>query len=97
MMSSRVIVVAVMVLLAISEEVSLRGPGVLLHCRCIKTESRPIIRYIKSVEKICPYSHCDKIEIIATLKETGVEVCLDPEAPWVKIVINKLISNNTRC
>nr|AAL05442.1 interleukine-8 [Paralichthys olivaceus] len=94
-MSSRVIVVAVMVLLAslaISEAVSLRSLGVSLHCRCIETESRPIGRYIKSVEIISPNSHCDKTEIIATLKDTGVELCLDPEAPWVKRVINKLIS-----
>ncbi|XP_069385804.1 interleukin-8-like isoform X1 [Paralichthys olivaceus] len=93
MMSSRVIVVAVMVLLAslaslaISEEVSPRMP-----CRCIETESRPIGRYIKSVEIISPNSHCDKTEIIATLKDTGVELCLDPEALWVKRVINKLVS-----
>ena len=45
-------------------EVSLRGPGVSLHCRCIETESRPIGRYIKSVEIICPNSHCDKTEIM---------------------------------
>ncbi|XP_040000943.1 interleukin-8-like [Xiphias gladius] len=99
MMSSRVIVTATVVLLAslaISEGMNLRSTGVELHCRCIQTESKPIGRHIEKVELIPANSHCEETEIIATLKKTGVEVCLDPAAPWVKRVIDKILSNRRR-
>ncbi|XP_030581002.1 permeability factor 2-like [Archocentrus centrarchus] len=92
MRSSRIIVSSIVVLLAflaISE-----GMGVELHCRCIMTESKPIGRHIEKVELIPPNSHCEETEIIATLKRTGEKVCLNPEAPWVKKVINKIMSSN---
>lgn len=98
-MSSRVIVSAMVVLLAflaISEGMSLRSLGVELHCRCIQTESKPIGRHIEKVELIPANSHCEETEIIATLKKTGQEVCLDPEAPWVKRVIQRILSNRRR-
>ncbi|XP_031141862.1 permeability factor 2-like isoform X1 [Sander lucioperca] len=99
MMISRVLVTSIVVLLAflaVSEGMSLRSLGVELHCRCIQTESKPIGRHIEKVELIPANSHCDETEIIATLKKTGQEVCLDPEAPWVKKVINKIMSNRRR-
>ncbi|KAK0146518.1 Interleukin-8 [Merluccius polli] len=72
--------------------ISVRGLGIELRCRCIQTESRPIGRHIKKVEIIPANSHCEDSEIIATLKKTGQEVCLDPEAPWVKSVIARMMS-----
>ncbi|KAM6939737.1 C-X-C motif chemokine 2 [Xenentodon cancila] len=95
MASSRLIVTSVMVFLAflaISEAMTLRSLGVELHCRCIMTENKPIGRHIEKVQLIPPNSHCEDTEIIATLKKTGQEVCLDPEAPWVKKVIQKILS-----
>ncbi|KAI3353242.1 hypothetical protein L3Q82_019787 [Scortum barcoo] len=71
---------------------SLRSLGMEMHCRCIQTESKPIGRHIGKVELIPANSHCEETEIIATLKKTGQEVCLDPEAPWVKKVIQKILS-----
>uniref|UniRef100_A0A3P9NXZ0 Permeability factor 2-like n=1 Tax=Poecilia reticulata TaxID=8081 RepID=A0A3P9NXZ0_POERE len=70
--------------------------GVELHCRCIQTESRPIGRHIEKVELIPANSHCEETEIIATLKKDGQEVCLDPEAPWVKKVIQRIMANKKR-
>ncbi|XP_061586199.1 interleukin-8-like [Cololabis saira] len=99
MASSRVIMTSVVVFLAfiaISEGMSLRSLGVELHCRCIMTESKPIGRHIEKVELIPRNSHCDEVEIIATLKKTGKEVCLDPEAPWVQRVIKKIMANKRR-
>ncbi|XP_069023960.1 interleukin-8-like isoform X2 [Embiotoca jacksoni] len=99
MMSNRVIVTSVVVLfafLAISEGMSLRSLGVELHCRCIQTESKPIGRHIEKVELIPANSHCQATEIIATLKKTRQEVCLDPNAPWVKKVIQKIMSSGRR-
>ncbi|XP_047434691.1 permeability factor 2-like [Mugil cephalus] len=95
--SSRIIVTSIVMLLAflaISEAVP--SLGVELHCRCIMTESKPIGRHIAKVEMIPASSHCDETEIIATLKKTGEEVCLDPNAPWVKRVIEKILSMNKR-
>uniref|UniRef100_A0A3P9NY16 Permeability factor 2-like n=1 Tax=Poecilia reticulata TaxID=8081 RepID=A0A3P9NY16_POERE len=69
-----------------------RSLGVELHCRCIQTESRPIGRHIEKVELIPANSHCEETEIIATLKKDGQEVCLDPEAPWVKKVIQRIMA-----
>ncbi|KAM9362982.1 interleukin-8 isoform 2-T2 [Symphorus nematophorus] len=95
MMSSRVFIASIVVLLAFlaaSEGMALRSLGVELHCRCIQTESKPIGRHIGRVELIPPNSHCEETEIIATLKKTGQEVCLDPEAVWVKKVIEKIMS-----
>ncbi|XP_058495508.1 interleukin-8-like [Solea solea] len=99
MMSSRVIATVMVLLLAsmaIVEGMSLTSVGVELHCRCIMTERRPIGRHIEKMEIIPGSSHCEETEIIATLKKTGKEVCLDPEAPWVKMVINRILSNRRR-
>ncbi|XP_018551378.1 permeability factor 2 [Lates calcarifer] len=95
MMSSKVIVIAMFVLLA-SLAISEGSLGPELHCRCISTERKPIGRHIEKVELIPANSHCEETEIIATLKKTGQEVCLDPEAPWVKKVIEKIMSNRRR-
>ncbi|CAI5680251.1 permeability factor 2-like isoform X2 [Oreochromis aureus] len=93
MISNRIIVSSIVVLLALFA--TCEGMGVELHCRCIKTESKPIGRHIEKVELILPNSHCEETEIIATLKRTGEEVCLNPEAPWVKKVINKIMSSRS--
>ncbi|KAM4603792.1 interleukin-8 [Polymixia lowei] len=97
--SSRVAVTSMVVLLAflgITEGISKRSLGVELRCRCIQTESRPFGRHIEKVELIPANSHCEDTEIIATLKRTGQEICLDPEAPWVKKVIAKIMSSKRR-
>ncbi|XP_016106052.1 interleukin-8-like [Sinocyclocheilus grahami] len=79
--------------LTIGEGMSLRGLGVDPRCRCIETESRRIGKQIESVELFPPSSHCKYTEIVATLKISGKEICLDPTAPWVKKVIEKIIAN----
>ncbi|XP_005942660.1 permeability factor 2 isoform X2 [Haplochromis burtoni] len=91
MISNRIIVSSIVMLLTLLA--TCEGMGVELHCRCIQTESKPIGRHIEKVELILPNSHCEETEIIATLKRTGEEVCLNPEAPWVKKVINKIMSS----
>ncbi|XP_037328417.1 interleukin-8 [Pungitius pungitius] len=94
MTSGKVIVLVVLLaFVAFSEGMSLRSLGVEQHCRCIRTESKAIGRHIEKVELIPANSHCDDTEIIATLKKTGQEVCLDPEAPWVKRVIARILAN----
>ncbi|KAL2097689.1 hypothetical protein ACEWY4_006896 [Coilia grayii] len=72
---------------------SLRGLGVEPRCRCIETESQRIGKLIQSVELFPPTPHCEDTEIIATLKGTSQEICLDTTAPWVKKVIEKILAN----
>ncbi|XP_077575531.1 interleukin-8-like [Stigmatopora nigra] len=98
-MMSKAILSALLVLLvsmAMSEGMTLRSLGVEMHCHCIQTESRPIVRLIEKVELIPSNAHCQETEIIATLKKTGQEVCLDPTAPWVKKVIERILNNKQR-
>ncbi|CAL8317407.1 unnamed protein product [Gadus morhua 'NCC'] len=96
MTSSKIPISSLLVLLAllsITEGKSLRGLGMELRCRCIETESQIQIRpHIRKVEIIPANSHCEESEIIATLRGTGLEVCLDPEAQWVKKVIERMMS-----
>uniref|UniRef100_A0A8C6NNZ0 Chemokine interleukin-8-like domain-containing protein n=1 Tax=Nothobranchius furzeri TaxID=105023 RepID=A0A8C6NNZ0_NOTFU len=70
---------------------SVRSLGVEPHCRCIETESRRIGPRIAKFELISANSHCERLEIIATLKQSGKEVCLNPEAPWVRKLIENMI------
>ncbi|XP_030207271.1 growth-regulated alpha protein-like [Gadus morhua] len=83
-------------LLTLTERISLRELGMELRCRCIQTESRRIGRHIEKVEIIPANSHCEESEIIATLKKTGQVVCLDAEAPWVKKVIERMMSRQAQ-
>ncbi|XP_037554213.1 C-X-C motif chemokine 10-like [Nematolebias whitei] len=97
MKSSTIIAFSVILFLAFFASSEGMGDlGVELHCRCIKTESRPIGRHIEKVELIPANSHCDELEIIATMKKTGDEVCLNPEALWVQKVIEKIVSSKRR-
>ncbi|XP_046901042.1 permeability factor 2 [Hypomesus transpacificus] len=89
-------VIVFLTLLAITAGMSLGGLGANLRCQCIQTESKPIGRHIQKIQIIPAGSHCSDTEIIATLKQTGHEVCLDTKAPWVKKVIAKILANNKR-
>ncbi|XP_031416010.1 permeability factor 2-like [Clupea harengus] len=90
---SVVVFVVFLAIITMSEGMSLRGLGVEPRCRCIEAERQRIGRLIESVELFPPTPHCEDTEIIATLKRTGQEICLDTTAPWVKKVIEKILSN----
>ncbi|XP_076584618.1 interleukin-8-like [Chaetodon auriga] len=81
--------VALLVFLTIPAVISLGDQGVSLRCQCITTERKPIGRYIGQVEVNPASSHCNNVEIIATLKMDGQRICLDPNAPWVKKVLQR--------
>ncbi|XP_037530918.1 platelet basic protein-like [Nematolebias whitei] len=81
--------VALLVFLTIHEASSVGDQGLNLRCRCINKENKPIGRHILLVEVNPANSHCTDIEIIATLKKDGLKVCLDPDAPWVKKVLQR--------
>ncbi|KAI1900010.1 hypothetical protein AGOR_G00067810 [Albula goreensis] len=93
-MKSKITVAPCLLLLIVSlstEGMALRGIGVELRCRCIETESRRMGKLIESVELFPRSAHCKDAEIIATLKGTGQQICLDTSAPWVKKVIERIL------
>ncbi|KAL6467340.1 hypothetical protein MHYP_G00251440 [Metynnis hypsauchen] len=91
-MDSRI--VGVCLLLAVFTLTEGMGPAD-LQCRCKGIESRRIGRLIESVELFPPNPHCPETEIIATLKNTGQEICLDTTAPWVMKVIEKIMASRS--
>ncbi|XP_057584545.1 growth-regulated protein homolog beta [Hippopotamus amphibius kiboko] len=62
-----------------------------LRCQCLQTLQGIHFKNIQSVTVTPPGPHCGQTEVIATLK-TGQEVCLNPEAPMVKKVIEKMLN-----
>ncbi|XP_053317606.1 interleukin-8-like [Spea bombifrons] len=65
-----------------------------LRCLCIEPQSKFIPpRHFLNVEIIPKGPHCKNVEVIATLK-TEEKVCLEPTAPWVKKIIDKMLVNS---
>uniref|UniRef100_A0A8C8SA36 C-X-C motif chemokine n=1 Tax=Pelusios castaneus TaxID=367368 RepID=A0A8C8SA36_9SAUR len=63
-----------------------------LRCQCLETTSEVIRpKSVVQVELIPEGPHCEVAEVIATTKH-GKKVCLDPTAPWVKLIINKILN-----
>ncbi|XP_061444773.1 interleukin-8-like [Rhineura floridana] len=75
----------------LTEGVSLARMGSELRCQCISTHSKFIPpRHIQDVKLTQSGPHCKNVEVIATLKD-GREVCLDPTAKWVKLIIKAIL------
>uniref|UniRef100_A0A3B3C2G2 C-X-C motif chemokine n=1 Tax=Oryzias melastigma TaxID=30732 RepID=A0A3B3C2G2_ORYME len=69
---------------------SLTVQGMNLRCLCITKERALIGRLIGAVEVNLASSYCTEVEIIATLVKSEKKICLDPEASWVKKVLNAM-------
>ncbi|KAL1789342.1 C-X-C motif chemokine 2-like [Sigmodon hispidus] len=61
-----------------------------LRCQCPKTIPRINFEEIQSLKVTTPGPHCTQTEVIATLKN-GQDVCLNPEAPLVQRIIQKIL------
>ncbi|KAL7841009.1 hypothetical protein SRHO_G00247000 [Serrasalmus rhombeus] len=95
-MNSRIMGVCLLLaVFTLTEGMSIPGLGVEPRCRCSGTESKRIGRLIESVELFPPNPHCKETEIIATLKNTGQEICLDTTAPWVIKVIERIMASRS--
>uniref|UniRef100_A0A8C8SCM2 C-X-C motif chemokine n=1 Tax=Pelusios castaneus TaxID=367368 RepID=A0A8C8SCM2_9SAUR len=67
-----------------------------LRCQCLETTSEVIRpKSVAQVELIQEGPHCEVAEVIATTKH-GKKVCLDPTAPWVKLIINKILKSSLK-
>uniref|UniRef100_UPI00398F5818 interleukin-8-like n=1 Tax=Pristiophorus japonicus TaxID=55135 RepID=UPI00398F5818 len=91
------IVLTLFVLSVLSTQAASIGrTGINLRCQCIKTSSKFIHpKFMENIEIISSGPHCGNVEIIATLKNTN-RVCLDPIAPWVKKVIDRVIKSSQK-
>ncbi|XP_024435311.2 C-X-C motif chemokine 6 isoform X2 [Desmodus rotundus] len=63
-----------------------------LRCQCLSITPTIYPRMISNLEMIPAGPQCPKVELIATLKN-GKEACLDPEAPLIKKIIQKILSS----
>uniref|UniRef100_A0A2K6UPC5 C-X-C motif chemokine n=1 Tax=Saimiri boliviensis boliviensis TaxID=39432 RepID=A0A2K6UPC5_SAIBB len=61
-----------------------------LRCICLHTTERVPPKMISNLQVFTPGPQCSKVEVIASMKN-GEEVCLDPEAPFLKKVIQKIL------
>ncbi|OBS68081.1 hypothetical protein A6R68_03379 [Neotoma lepida] len=61
-----------------------------LRCQCLNTVQRIDFQDIQSLKVTPPGPHCQQTEVIATLKN-GQDVCLNPEAPLVQRIIQKIL------
>ncbi|KAL4007014.1 semaphorin 7 [Sarotherodon galilaeus] len=59
------------------------------RCRCVKTSKSVRIALIAQIKVHEPRPHCNKREVIVTLKN-GREQCLDPESKFTKELLKKL-------
>ncbi|XP_072829363.1 platelet basic protein [Vicugna pacos] len=63
-----------------------------LRCLCVKTTSGIHPSNIQSLEVTRAGPHCTKVEVIALLKN-GKKICLDPEAPVIKKIVQKMLED----
>ncbi|XP_074130020.1 C-X-C motif chemokine 10-like [Sminthopsis crassicaudata] len=64
----------------------------IIHCRCIKSQGAiPNVKSLQKLEVIPASSSCPHTEIIATLKRTQEQRCLNPNSKQIKDLI-KLIN-----
>ncbi|XP_059252824.1 C-X-C motif chemokine 6 [Mustela nigripes] len=66
-----------------------------LRCVCLTTTPGIRPKMIAKVEVIAPGPQCSRVEVVATLKNKK-EVCLDPENPVMKKVIQKILDSGRK-
>ncbi|CAN0068263.1 unnamed protein product [Bubo scandiacus] len=67
-----------------------------LRCHCIQTVRGLMLpKHLANVEIIPKGPHCNAVEIIATLKNSQ-QICLDPQAKWVKMIINRILNSSSK-
>ncbi|KAM9087234.1 C-X-C motif chemokine 6 [Eschrichtius robustus] len=66
-----------------------------LRCMCLTTTPGIHPKMVSNLQVIAPGPQCSKVEVVATLKNRK-EVCLDPEAPLIKKVIQKMLDSGNK-
>ncbi|XP_012407410.2 growth-regulated alpha protein [Sarcophilus harrisii] len=65
-----------------------------LRCQCLQTVQGISYKTLASLKVIPAGPHCSNLEVLATLKN-GKVLCLNPEAPQVKKVVQKALKSNS--
>ncbi|XP_032801840.1 interleukin-8-like [Petromyzon marinus] len=72
-----------------SQAMSVFGGG---RCQCVHVISKFIHpKHFQTMEVIPQSSNCKNVEIIVTMKSTKNQICLNPDAPWVRKVISHIL------
>lgn len=66
-----------------------------LRCMCLTTTPGIHPKMISDLQVIPAGPQCSKAEVIATLKN-GKEVCLDPKAPLIKKIVQKMLDSGKK-
>ncbi|XP_069313603.1 growth-regulated protein homolog gamma-like [Eulemur rufifrons] len=90
----RLLPAALLLLLLVAAAQRAAGAPVVaeLRCQCLQTLQGIHLKNIQSVKVTPPGPHCAETEVIAQLKN-GQEACLNPAAPMVKKIIEKMLNN----
>ncbi|ERE90865.1 c-X-C motif chemokine 5-like protein [Cricetulus griseus] len=88
---------AFLLLLTLPQHLAEGGPAAAaaateLRCVCLSVTPRINPKMIANLEVITAGPQCPRVEVIAKLKNQK-EVCLDPEAPVMKKVIQKILDS----
>ncbi|XP_025291559.1 alveolar macrophage chemotactic factor-like isoform X3 [Canis lupus baileyi] len=66
-----------------------------LRCVCLSTTPGIHPRMIAKVQVVAAGPQCPRVEVIAMLKN-GKRICLDPEAPKIKRIVQKILESAER-
>ncbi|XP_028608495.1 C-X-C motif chemokine 5-like [Grammomys surdaster] len=67
-----------------------------LRCVCLTVTPRINPKMIANLEVIPAGPQCPTVEVIAKLKNQQQDVCLDPEAPLIKKIIQKILDSEKK-
>ncbi|XP_055451581.1 C-X-C motif chemokine 5-like [Psammomys obesus] len=97
---SQFTLLAVLLLLTLPQHLAEAVPSAVvarteLRCVCLTKTSRINPKMILNLEVITAGPQCPTVEVIAKLKSQK-EVCLDPEAPLIKKIIQKILDSGNK-
>ncbi|XP_052591938.1 C-X-C motif chemokine 5-like [Peromyscus californicus insignis] len=91
---------AFLLLLTLPQHLAEGGPSAVvplteLRCVCLTVTPKINPKLIAHLEVIAAGPQCPRVEVIAKLKNQK-EVCLDPEAPLMKKIIQKILDSGNK-
>uniref|UniRef100_A0A2K6NCF6 C-X-C motif chemokine n=1 Tax=Rhinopithecus roxellana TaxID=61622 RepID=A0A2K6NCF6_RHIRO len=66
-----------------------------LRCSCLQTTQGVQPQIISNLQVFDIGPQCSEVEVVASLKN-GTEICLDPQAPFLKKVIQKILDGENK-
>ncbi|KAM9677508.1 alveolar macrophage chemotactic factor-like [Trichechus inunguis] len=91
---------ALLLLLTPPKPFASAGPvaAVVRELRCVCLDFTPGIhpKMISNLQVIAAGPQCPKVEVIAYLKKSQKEVCLDPTAPLIKKIVQRILDSGKK-